>query len=41
MQILKELSKEKLVLMITHNEELAHAYADEFKRWNYKQKKTY
>ncbi len=29
MQILKELSKEKLVLMITHNEELAHAYADE------------
>ena len=29
MQILKELSKEKLVLMITHNEDLAHAYADE------------
>lgn len=29
MQILKELSKEKLVLMITHNENLARAYADE------------
>lgn len=29
MQILKELSKEKLVLMITHNEDLAQAYADE------------
>lgn len=29
MQILKELSKEKLVLMITHNEDLAHKYADE------------
>lgn len=29
MQILKELSKEKLVLMITHNEDLAHTYADE------------
>lgn len=29
MQILKELSKEKLVLMITHNEDLARAYADE------------
>lgn len=29
MQILKELSKEKLVLMITHNEALARAYADE------------
>lgn len=29
MQILKELSKGKLVLMITHNEELANTYADE------------
>lgn len=29
MQILKELSKEKLVIMITHNENLAHNYADE------------
>ena len=29
MQILKELSKEKLVLIITHNEALANTYADE------------
>lgn len=28
MKILKEISKEKLVLMITHNEELAQTYAD-------------